>query len=737
MNLTQETEKEQNTETSKVTAAANAPELTKSDKDLERKRKDKKAKNTETISEDDKVEVKPENSEKTESKPEETSENKESNIENNNKCISFIEKIKEREKIKELRKNAETQNAEKAALPKPPKPPKPPKEPSEAMIKFKKTLGIILGVILDKTKIGLSKTAVVLNKIYRVLARVGEYLVKVFVSITKYLGLCLMYLAATLLRGLSHIKEPFVRFFKNVGELFKNPIIRHKKAISLGSTEIAKAREEKGKWGGLAAWFKVAGRTVFGKRGILATAVNWGLPIVSCVFLINIIGYANSQNYALKLTVNGDFVGYISDDNAFTEAEKMVQNRINYTGSKVEIISFDAAYEVENVGSNALLNQYQVADKLLNLLGKDVKEGYGLYLGNAYYGTLTSHTRLDSAIKELLAKYSTGAEKETVQLDKTINYISGTYLADSFVDEEKIIEQFTGNKKVATYYTIKDGDCMESVLEETGMTIEELEKLNDDFDENYQFYTGHKLKTTSDEPFLTVMVTREQHYTETFDYETEYVDDDTVYAGNKQIQTEGENGERSVVANVSYINGSEVSRRILSRTVTKEAVTEVVSVGTKPRTNDTAPEQTIGAGLMLWPVGGYDGGVIEEPVWWHGGYSGHRGIDIAAPYGTPVYAAENGVVTSAVYAGNSDDRGNYVVIQGDSGYTTYYYHNSELAVSAGQRVTAGDLIAYVGMTGRAYGYHCHFGVSIGDEFLNPTDYLPWHKRTAECAAKEY
>lgn len=573
--------------------------------------------------------------------------------------------------------------------------------------------------------------------LYTVLSELGEYFANVFVTAVKFLGLCFLYLIAIIYRWFTYLKEPLVNFFQKIGDFFTSPFKRHRKARKLGSSEIAKARKEKGVWGGFAAWLKVVGRTVFGKRGLLATAVNWGLPIISCAFLFNIISYANSQNYALKLTVNGDFVGYINDENTFNDAEKIVQSRINYTGSTTEVISFDATYEVDNVGNGRLLNQYQVADNMLTLLGKEVKEGYGLYLGNSYYGTLTSHENLDKAMKELLNKYSTGEEKETVQFDKQISYISGTYLADSFVNEDNIIKQFTSTKKTASYYTIQDGDYMNGVLEKTGMTIEELAALNPGFDENYSFYTGEKLQITADEPFLTVMVTREEHYTETFDYDIQYIDDDTVYVINKVIRNDGEKGERAVVANVSYINGSEVNRRVLSRTVTKEPVTKVVAIGTKPRTNTTAPGQTIGAGLMLWPVGGYDGGIIEEPVWWHGGYSGHKGIDIAAPYGTPVYAAENGVVTASVYAGNNDARGNYVIIQGDSGLTTYYYHNSELVAYKGQRVTAGDLISYVGMTGRAYGYHCHFGVSVGDKFLNPTDYLPWHQRTASCAAKEY
>ena len=567
--------------------------------------------------------------------------------------------------------------------------------------------------------------------LYTALSELGEYFTRVFIIAAKFLGLCFMYLIATIYHGLTYFKEPFENFVRNAANTLTSPFKRHRKARKLGASEIAKARKEKGRWAAFCARMKVVGRTVMGKRGLLATAVNWGLPIISCIFLFNVISYANNQNYALKLIVNGDFVGYINDENAFIEAEKMVQNRINYTGSNTEVISFEPTYEVESIGNGTLLNQYQVADKILVLLGKEVKEGYGLYLGNSYFGTLTSHDALDRTMKELLAKYSTGEEKEEVKFDKQISYIPGTYLADSFVDENDIIKQFTSVKKAASYYTIADGDYMNGVLEKTGMTMEELASLNPGFDENYTFYTGERLQITADEPFLTVMVTREEHYNEEFDFDTEYVEDSTVYTLNTVERVKGEKGERAVVANISYINGKEINRRILSRTVIKQPVTQVVAVGTKPRTNTTAPGQTIEAGRMLWPVGGYDGGVIGEPVWWHGGYSGHKGIDILADYGTPVYAAHNGYVVSAVYNGGyNGGRGNYVVIQGDDGLTTYYYHNSEILINAGQRVTAGDLIALVGQTGQAYGNHLHFGVSIGEAYQDPISYLPWHQRNA-------
>lgn len=92
-------------------------------------------------------------------------------------------------------------------------------------------------------------------------------------------------------------------------------------------------------------------------------------------------------------------------------------------------------------------------------------------------------------------------------------------------------------------------------------------------------------------------------------------------------------------------------------------------------------------------------------------YSAHKGTDIGAPTGTPVVAAAAGLVSAAGY---SASMGNYVVIAHGDGITTRYYHNSSLAVSAGQAVAGGQVISYVGSTGWSTGPHLHFEVRIND-----------------------
>ena len=99
----------------------------------------------------------------------------------------------------------------------------------------------------------------------------------------------------------------------------------------------------------------------------------------------------------------------------------------------------------------------------------------------------------------------------------------------------------------------------------------------------------------------------------------------------------------------------------------------------------------------------------------------HSGLDIAAPYGTPIKAAASGTVT---YSGNAGDGfGNYVIISHGNGVTTVYAHCSQLLVSAGQTVSQGDIIAKVGSTGNSTGNQLHLEVRKNGVNYNPQNYV--------------
>lgn len=133
--------------------------------------------------------------------------------------------------------------------------------------------------------------------------------------------------------------------------------------------------------------------------------------------------------------------------------------------------------------------------------------------------------------------------------------------------------------------------------------------------------------------------------------------------------------------------------------------------------------QTYDGGVFAWPCPGYTRISSEFGMRMHptlGVEKFHNGLDMAAPAGSDILAAYDGTVVGADY---NDSMGNYVMIaHGDSLYTIYM-HASALFVTAGQKVSKGELIAAVGTTGRSTGNHLHFGVRFNGEYVDPMNYL--------------
>lgn len=136
---------------------------------------------------------------------------------------------------------------------------------------------------------------------------------------------------------------------------------------------------------------------------------------------------------------------------------------------------------------------------------------------------------------------------------------------------------------------------------------------------------------------------------------------------------------------------------------------------------------SFGGGALGWPVSGSritsNFGYRTHPI--SGKKKLHTGVDLAVPTGTQVHAAGDGVVIISKY---NSSYGYYVVI--DHGkladgtkLTTLYAHNSKLAVSVGQSVSRGTVIAYSGSTGDSTGPHCHFEVRVNGNYQNPLSWL--------------
>lgn len=145
----------------------------------------------------------------------------------------------------------------------------------------------------------------------------------------------------------------------------------------------------------------------------------------------------------------------------------------------------------------------------------------------------------------------------------------------------------------------------------------------------------------------------------------------------------------------------------------KEELVKMALKGENPPSNAT----------WIEPVSGY---TISSPFGNRksptaGASSNHKGVDMACPSGTPIYATRAGTVTVAAY--QAGGAGYYVSINHGDGFASIYMHMTRYVVSKGQSVAQGELIGYVGSTGISTGPHLHFGVSYGGTYVNPMAYL--------------
>jgi len=199
-------------------------------------------------------------------------------------------------------------------------------------------------------------------------------------------------------------------------------------------------------------------------------------------------------------------------------------------------------------------------------------------------------------------------------------------------------------------------------------------------------------------------------------HETKNVKTDKQVIGYSKVTTKGEDGIIERTKEVVKINGKVQSSTKLEDKVIKQQVTEIVTIGTGlKKVKPTYKVNPSGTGFIRpLPKGSY---VVSA---YYGDGRNHKGIDLAADCGTPIFAVLDGTVT---YAGYDGDYGYSVVISHSNGMKTRYAHANALCVSAGAKVSRGDMIATVGSTGWSTGNHLHFEIIINGNRVNPGPYI--------------
>ena len=262
-------------------------------------------------------------------------------------------------------------------------------------------------------------------------------------------------------------------------------------------------------------------------------------------------------------------------------------------------------------------------------------------------------------------------------------------------------------------YLVSRGDSLSVIAHENNISIDELREANPQLEGDF-LQIGDELNLILAEPLVNVITKERIEVSEKIPFETVYVSDSSLWSGQTKVLEKGVNGSRDVVYEITRENGQEISREIITSVVTSEPSPQKVARGTA---STPSPQ---GTGSFIWPVQG--GGRLTSGYGWRsGGF--HSGIDICAPRGTNVLAADSGVV---VFVGWDGGYGNSVVLHHGTYYTRYAHHSKNL-VSHGQSVKQGEVIALIGSTGRSTANHLHFEIRTGGIYGSSHDPLKFFK----------
>lgn len=267
-----------------------------------------------------------------------------------------------------------------------------------------------------------------------------------------------------------------------------------------------------------------------------------------------------------------------------------------------------------------------------------------------------------------------------------------------------------GENQKQSKYTVEDGDTISTVAFKNKISEEEFLISNTAFSSaNSLLFPGQVVNIGITDPQVNIVVIEHNVADEVSKYTTEEQYDPDRIIGDDEIIQKGENGLERITRNIKSINGTITYVEPVSKVELKPTINEIILKGEKYVPN-------VGS-LTNWAWPTSSGYIISSTYGYRinpfgGTRELHDALDIAGAggHGSPIYAANNGVVVVSEW---HYSYGNYIVINHNNGYYTLYAHCSKLLVSVGQTVAKGQQIALMGMTGSATGPHLHFGLWVG------------------------
>lgn len=550
---------------------------------------------------------------------------------------------------------------------------------------------------------------------------VGIYVVEFFMAFLSKLDIVTFfisnimtkYITVTFNKFFETVFEHLVDFVKDLSHFF----YKIYSFLNILKNRVFKVYKEDGKEKAL-----VEAKDVF-KTGYATNIItirrvtNILAPVVSVMFFVTVIFTVSNLNFALNVNYNGKNVGVVKNEKSFDTSKSQMLSQV-VLDDKSDIALQKSKFSITVAGKNNVQDNNEFTRSLISASGEKIDTAYGIYIDGNLATANKDKEYIDKVLNEKLKPEKDKNPESKVEFAQKVEIVEGLYPVNLIINNEDFGKKINSNVQEEKTYTVKMDDTPLIIAEKTNVPLNELRRLNPNLVD--LMVVGVDVVLSPERSLLEVKVVKSERYEQEIPYEVEEVKSSKYRSGYKKTTQEGENGTAIVTAEVSYIDGIEVSRDVLSSDVTSSPVNKQVIIGTGKSYNSYSSYDYNGGpigsgGTLNWPT---NGGYISNGYL---GYYNHRAIDIANDYGSPIYAADDGVVVTSGWS--SGGYGRYVVIDHGNGMQTLYGHNSKNLVYPGQRVSRGQTIARVGSTGNSTGNHVHFEVIVNGVKKNPNYYL--------------
>ncbi len=431
-----------------------------------------------------------------------------------------------------------------------------------------------------------------------------------------------------------------------------------------------------------------------------------------CAILASSVIYNNSKEPTLKLYVNGMYAGTVASYDVVDSAAARAEQRITDITGYCYDLPCTISYSLVSSDKGVSLTEDDIYKLFSEYTSGITRSAYGLYIDNQQVAVVLNRQDVTFAVSTLEAQHL-ALTGNVAHIANRIDIRYGEYASDKIISRTELCTLLSGIQA-------ENIKSEEKVLLSSSAPVATTEPTTS---ESVSDISANISESLMSETKNTVSISYESVSYETVreyvDYQTRYIEDDTLFQGQTRISTYGHRGRADITYAVTSIDGEETSRTAEHVSMIYDPVTEVVRVGTRELPENMSPEVN-GGKYMIIPLTNYWVSDRFGARILNGKQDYHYGLDLAANYGTSIYAAASGEVIESRF---SNSYGYYIKIRHADGKITAYAHCSELLAEVGDTVVQGELIARVGNTGNSFGNHCHFEVIIDGAKVNPELYI--------------